>query len=1024
MSADSIESKLTAFLEADLERMAAAELAGRLVGIGHAAAALELLTELREASRKVASAAVEALPEVVTLLPGEAVATWVDLAISLNEQSGAASIKFCKESPVMLRAMETAVAGPALAMALELAEQDANVALEGFRQASGVAAVAGVETLPLWAQIGADLARVDYVLGIEYIRRGPEILKVLAQEDLKAWASVSLKLVTPNSLGKPDYMAALALFRTSPALLGDLATPAVRRLVLALGGVLADHSPGQAIEFLGEAPGWLRRILDPQWQERVLQYGTLIAERDAAVALAYLRRAPEVIDLADPDAPAPSPAMVGARGAPLAGPPPAMMDRFDKWYRGGMEVLAYNPDAARAYFAVETRKALDAIEEAASGVALRSVARVLKLFAEGLSGHPVTIHPLEEGEAPIPPKASADGSTIFLPARMRRYPTKEDNLRVYKVLTAHEAGHLEYGTYDLRLNRLADLAAQAGLRYGRAAASSLASLEDLFQLYPQPLLIRDLWMMAEDARIEACLKAEYAGLRRDMDAVAREEVARRSLTYGMSVRELVVELLLQMSAGDPDEVRVPDTLADVVERAWAVLQPVAIPQATTEDVIRAFHRAYVLIEELTAKELPTPPDGAPEDPSRPLQPRAGEEQGGAYRPMTTFAHRGVMDAARVREPEQGVGGQADEPSAPAMESSRGEPSLSGGSRSQQGPRVLRDAASVPSPVEGRPSASLADDARVITEEEAGTASPALPGLRAFLYDEWDGRIQDYRTRWCRVVEQVAPEGTEDFIGLVRSRYGGVVSLIRRYFEGIRPPALRRMRRQADGEEVDIEAVVEALVERKAHVSASEFVYIRRDRRDRDVAAAFLVDLSGSTGQQIGPGGARIIDVEKEGLVLLCEALEAIGDQYAVYGYSGQSRHDVQVLVLKDFDERYGPSVWRRIDAVRPLVQNRDGAAIRHALRRLSARAAKVKLLVMLSDGRPLDDAYQEEYALEDTKAALREAKALGVHPFCITVDREARGYLERMYGDVCYLIIDRIESLPERLPRIYKALTT
>jgi nitric oxide reductase NorD protein len=327
-------------------------------------------------------------------------------------------------------------------------------------------------------------------------------------------------------------------------------------------------------------------------------------------------------------------------------------------------------------------------------------------------------------------------------------------------------------------------------------------------------------------------------------------------------------------------------------------------------------------------------------------------------------------------------------------------------------------------VEGRPPASLADDARVIPDEEAGAASPAQPDARAFLYDEWDGRIQDYRTRWCRVVEQTAPEGTEDFIGLVRSRYGGVVNLIRRYFEGIRPPGLRRMRRQADGEEVDTEAAVEAVVERKAHVSASEFVYIRRDRRDRDVAAAFLVDLSGSTGQQIRPGGARIIDVEKEGMVLLCEALEAIGDQYAVYGYSGQSRHDVRVLVLKDFDERYGPSVWRRIDAVRPLVQNRDGAAIRHALRRLSERAAKVKLLVMLSDGRPLDDAYQEEYALEDTKAALREAKAVGVHPFCITVDREARGYLERMYGDVCYLIIDRVESLPERLPRIYKALTT
>src|SRR5438309_7215954 len=983
-----------ALLADDLDQAAAATLAGRLAEVGQAAAALELLTELREGSRKVTSAAVEALPEVAALLPGEAVVTWIDLTVSLNEQSGAASIKFCKESPGLVRTMGTATAGSALALALELAEQDANVALEGFRQAAGVVAAAGVETLPLWAQIGADLAKLDYVLGIEYLRRGPETLKVLASEDLKAWASVSVKLVTPNSLGKPDYMAALAFFRTSPALLGDLATPAVRRRVLALDGALANHSPEQAVEFLSEAPGWLRRIRDPQWQERVLQYGTLIAERDAAAALEYLRRAPEVIDLADPDAPA----LAGAGGV-SAGLSPAMMDRFDKWYRGGMEVLAYNPDAARAYFAVETRKALEAIEEAASGVALRSVARVLKLFAEGLSGHPVTIRPLDESKG--------DGSTIALPARMRRYPTKEDNLRMYKVLTAHEAGHLEYGTYDLRLSRLADLAAQAGLRYGRASASSPTSLEELFQLYPHPLLVRDLWMMAEDARIEACLKAEYPGLRRDMDVVAWEEVARRSLTYGMSVRELVVELLLQLSASDPDEVRVPDALADVVERAWALLQAVATPQATAEDVVRAVHRAYVLIEELTAKELPTPPDGAPKDSNQPLQPRVGEEQGGAYRPVLPFLHRGVMDAARVREPEVGVGDQAPEPSALDLEGAHGKPSLS-----------------VPTPVEGRSSASLADDARVVSEEGAGAPSAALPGLRTFLYDEWDGRIQDYRTRWCRVVEQAATEGTDDFIGLVRSRYGGVLSLIRRYFEGIRPPALRRMRRQVDGEEVDIEAAVEARVERKAHVSASECVYIRRDRRDRDVAAAFLVDLSGSTGQQIGPGGARIIDVEKEGLVLLCEALEAIGDQYAVYGYSGQSRHDVQVHVLKDFDERYGPQVWRRIDAVRPLVQNRDGAAIRHALHRLLERAAKVKLLVVLSDGRPLDDAYQEEYALEDTKAALREAKALGVHPFCITVDREARGYLERMYGDVCYLIIDRIESLPERLPRIYKALTT
>src|SRR5207245_10989487 len=97
----------------------------------------------------------------------------------------------------------SAIAGSAAVRALELAEHDANVALECFRQAVGVVAAAGVETLPLWAHIGADLAKLDYVLGIEYLRRGPEILKVLASEDLKAWAAFSVKLVTPSRLGQP-----------------------------------------------------------------------------------------------------------------------------------------------------------------------------------------------------------------------------------------------------------------------------------------------------------------------------------------------------------------------------------------------------------------------------------------------------------------------------------------------------------------------------------------------------------------------------------------------------------------------------------------------------------------------------------------------------------------------------------------------------------------------------------------------------------------------------------------------------
>jgi len=157
-------------------------------------------------------------------------------------------------------------------------------------------------------------------------------------------------------------------------------------------------------------------------------------------------------------------------------------------------------------------------------------------------------------------------------------------------------------------------------------------------------------------------------------------------------------------------------------------------------------------------------------------------------------------------------------------------------------------------------------------------------------------------------------------------------------------------------------------------------------------------------------------------VLLCQALDAVGDQYAVYGYSGRGRMEVELTVVKAFDEPLARAI-DRIGSLRPQMQNRDGAAIRHAVRRLRERDAKNRLLVVLSDGKPLDDAYTDEYALEDTKAALREARAAGVHPFCITVDRDADDYLRRMYGDVQYLVIDHAAALPQRLPRLYQRLT-
>ena len=1021
MSAD-LSAEFTDFFAEFVDPDEARALARRFATALNGNALLSLMSELRDRSRKVTVLAIEMLPALVDILHEPELLLWIDLAISLAERSGATAMKYCGESEAILRVLPSADRAAVLRTALELADQDGPLALEGLRQAGGVSAMMGIEALSIWARIGSDLARCDYVIGVEYFRRSVEALAVVSLDDLKAWASVSLKLVTTNSLGKPDYVGALTYMRTSAVLLAELPTLAVRRRLVALANGLADRAPERAIELLGEAPGLLLPISTPEWQERVLQYGMLVADKDPDAALAYVRRAPEVIHL------------IGGDDAP----PSSSSERFETWFKGGMEVLDYSPEAARAYFATETRKALEAVEQAARGVALRDVSRVLKLFAEGLSGKTLTIRSQGQEDREASSSQSASEGVIVLPARVRQYATREDNLRLYKLMTAHEAGHFEYGTYDLDLGRIEDLSAQACLRYGRQAPAHLHSLDDLFQCYPQPSLIRDLWTLAEDARIEACLKAEYPGLRRDMEDLLREELSKRSLTYGMSVKEMIVDLLLQLSVQPSESVRVPFALEEVVSRAWALLRAAVDPGVSAEAVVRAVHRAYVLIEELTAASQTLSSDEAGQKSDSPDAPRGGEAQGGSYRPLANLAYRGPLEAERVSGSSGPKARSFEEPSLQERES---DPRLiaetekaqnSSGSLiepaapSQPRPPALSLASEAPFPKEGPPIISPPQPASRQDDPPFPSGEGLLPlkDRRVFLYDEWDGVIQDYRNQWCRVVEQTGPEGSESFVEQTRSTYAGMIGMLRRYFEGIRPAALRRVRRQSDGEEVDIEAAIESLVERQAQTAPSEDVYIRRDRRRRDVAVAFLVDLSGSTGRHLGLEGKRIIDVEKEGLVLLAEALEAIGDQYALYGYSGKSRREIQFLILKDFEERYGPAIWRRIDGLRPLVQNRDGAAIRHAVHRLLARSARVKLLVLLSDGRPLDDLYADEYALEDTKAALREAKAEGVHVFCITVDHEASGYLARMYGDVSYLIIDRVESLPERLPRIYRMLTT
>ncbi|MDQ3133541.1 MAG: VWA domain-containing protein, partial [Acidobacteriota bacterium] len=308
-----------------------------------------------------------------------------------------------------------------------------------------------------------------------------------------------------------------------------------------------------------------------------------------------------------------------------------------------------------------------------------------------------------------------------------------------------------------------------------------------------------------------------------------------------------------------------------------------------------------------------------------------------------------------------------------------------------------------------------------------------PGETEYSYDEWDRELSDLRVNWCRVVEKKVRRGDRTFVELTRSRYKGVISSIRHQFQLMRPENLVRVRGELDGDDYDLDAVVNYVADRRADGQQSERLYTKRLRRERDVAVSFLLDQSSSTARTIGRHplqpythpGRRIIEVEKEGLVLMSEALEAAGDVYAIYGFTSEGRRNVKFYVIKDFAERYSAEIERRIGGINYQHNTRLGAAIRHAAAKLQRQEARTRLLIVLSDGRPYAHDYGDaRYAREDTREALHEARLSGIPPFCITIDRDSEAELRDLYGAVGYTIIDDVLSLPERLPAIYRRLTT
>jgi nitric oxide reductase NorD protein len=914
-------------------------------------------------STVVARETLQSLPSIATEINDvELLRSIIDIATEIARRSAKHSAEFLSVSGSVSRKLQE-FRDPALTTtALELAAAFA-------ARAGGIAADA-------WSMFPEALAELSTSDALRLLKR--------ASDFLERGGGAALHIL----------IAGGEILRRAPEIFDEW---------IALLWVVAVHGNASLVAFVRSSPGFVRllnadgnRAAAIELSLRVLALTKEIAAIDGESALACFRSSPRALRSVS-------------------------IEQFEAWARRGLSSGRVDARARRSYFSLETRGSHEALLSGSAGLALDSVQPLLRLYVEALTGREVEIAPL----AAVPDEARIDdGHTIHLPSLVNEFGDEDLDFRLYKVLAAHAAGQIEFGTYErggllpaaqaaiaakyatdnvdaLDAFALADEIVQVrkdeeGHKEAQKSTKEKTDIgdrekteigyRDVLKLFPQPQLARRLFGTLENGRIDRALRRTYRGLSRDLDLIRQHLSRSRPRVTELPSSLVPFELLFQVTMLGEAREDARMFYGQIVSELETIVSDYLLrAQSTVADTLMATSRVYDLFQSVVPVDDSVQQIEAPEDQS------------------DTDDESAATERLKQRQTQQ--------------------------MPQRRDARELFNAWNDPTP-EGDPDELAGAEAW----SEAETPEQVLAeGEVAYNYDEWDRELTDHRVGWCRVVEKRVKHGDRNFVELTKERHKGVISSIRHQFQLMKPENLTRVTNEVDGEEFDLNAVIDYVIDRRADGQQSERIYTKRLRRRRDVAVSFLLDQSSSTARTIGRHplqpytrpGRRIIEIEKEGLVLMSEALEAVGDVYAINGFTSEGRRNVKFYIVKDFDEKYNDEVKRRIGGINYQNNTRLGAAIRHATAKLAKQDARTRLLIVLSDGRPYDHDYGDaRYAREDTREALRQAKTEGITPFCITIDRESEAELKDLYGEIGYTIIDDVLSLPERLPGIYRRLTT
>ncbi|MEM1250219.1 MAG: hypothetical protein AAGK22_27875, partial [Acidobacteriota bacterium] len=745
----------------------------------------------------------------------------------------------------------------------------------------------------------------------------------------------------------------------------------------------------------------------------------------------------------------------------------------------GVSLATESEAAGEAFFALHSRRAQRALAELESRVTLEERKNVLHLVAEAIAATPVPIEAWDgaEGQRWVSQiesslalsgerTAGTDGARIFLPPEIDRFDERRANASTYTVLTLRQIGLFLYGTLGLRLEDFAE----------RPSESEETSVfRRLYSATAAPAAAAAVFSILEERRIAASLARDYPGFATSDAELCGAELADLDPAAGAAQTALVSLLELSLRAGAGQTLSAaPSVLpSGLQQQLRAATERVCEPTATVASSAR---RTLTLLREWPAYFVDQPffatlPLEALEE--RRDEARASQELGNLLSAVEELGESQEDFLARF-------GVTAADP--------LGALSLQDGSLfSLSGLLQAEDDTELPwQPSENEPAEPREveefTEAREILERKGAKVVQALRRREAadtiYRYDEWDHEIDDYRPQWCALREiclEVPKSSTPEalFVQDTRRELAALGRRIRKQLEQLKPELYRRIPRLIDGDELDLDAAIEAVSDLRAGLSPSEKLYVRRNKQERDVAAVFLLDLSASTDEEVsdaseepaatgaevdfvdilagaepdfpsdrdplwgnwppapveaGEPKRRVIDVEREAVVLMADALGTLGDAYAIYGFSGYGREGVEFYIAKDFDDAWDDAAEGRLGAMRPRQSTRMGPAIRHALRKLDRQEAKVKALLMLSDGFPQDHDYgrdrnSHEHGIQDTMMALREAELRGIDTFCLTVDPAGHDYLRRMCPDQQYLVLEETVALARELPKVYRGIT-